>query len=387
MKITEELTHSLTLKFSQLAAEKNRKGEKIISLGLGEPSFPTPQPIIDETIKALQSGHTKYSHAMGLIPLRELIQRKLAEENNIHVDAKNIAITNGAKQAIYFALMAILEPNDEVINITPSYVSYIPQIKLAEPTSVIHNVDLNKTDFFLNIFKIEELIKTRNIKAIILNSPHNPTGIMFTKKQMDDLVWVLKKSNCYIISDEIYERLNFSGMEHISFGAIPEIADRVITVNGFSKTFSMTGWRIGYLAAPKKVADIIFKISQQVNTNVATFIQKGSMAAFNIEQSYLQKFNAELNEKAVIMANILNGNDKLFIKQPKGGFFGFLNISKTEFNSDDFSHKLLDNKNVATTPGIAFGENWNDHIRISLVAEIREFEEGIIRVNDFVNAL
>ncbi|OFX23166.1 MAG: hypothetical protein A2033_15490 [Bacteroidetes bacterium GWA2_31_9] len=385
MKITSELTSSGTLKFSQLAIEKNKKGERIISLGLGEPSFSTPELIIDETIKAMKSGFTKYSHSMGLISLRELIKEKLLKENNIQTDVKNIAITAGAKQAIFFALMATLEPFDEVINITPSYVSYIPQIKLAEPTAIIHNIDLIKKDFSVNIQAIKSLFQKRNIKVIILNFPHNPTGKMLNSDEFLELINILKESNCYIISDEIYERLNFSGEKQLSFGAFDEIANRVITINGFSKTFSMTGWRIGYVHAPSQISDIIFKISQHINTNVTTFIQKGACAAFNLENIYLQKFNSELEEKSKILINIINSNDKLFINRPLGGFFGFLNIAKLKLDSDSFAHLLLNKKNVATTPGVSFGENWNDHIRISLVANKDEFQEGIEKIVELVN--
>jgi aspartate aminotransferase len=386
VKITPELKDSLTLKFNNLASEKNKLGEKIISLGLGEPAFETPRRIVDATYDAILKGHTRYSNSFGMYELRELISAKLWSENKIKVSPDNIIVTPGAKQAMLLALMALLEPGDEVINISPCYVSYVPQIKIAESNSIIHNVDLKKDDFSLDFDEIEKL-SGRNVKVMIINFPHNPTGRMLTKEETEKLVDLIKKNNWYVISDEIYEKLNFGGDYYYSLGSFNEIADRVITVNGFSKTYSMTGWRIGYLAANDQIIKIVSKLQQHINTNTCTFVQKGACAAFSLGEEHIDAYNQELQNKASFLVDTLALNNKLRINPPSGGLFGFLNVSKTGLSSDDFAHSLLLNMNVAVTPGVGFGKNWDDHVRISLAANIEDFKDGIKLIDKFVNEL
>lgn len=386
MKIDSSIKDSVTLKFSELAREKNRKKERIISLGIGEPDFATPQPIIEATYEAMQNGYTKYSNPSGLVELRELIKKKLLTDNNINTSIDNIIITPGAKQALLLALMAILKPHDEVINITPCYVSYIPQIKIAEPDAIIHNVDLKKENFSLDWKDLGKKLNKKT-KAFIINFPHNPTGKMLLKEEVEELVKLLKESACYIISDEIYEKLNFSNSVHYSIGAFDEVREKVITVNGFSKAFSMTGWRIGYLTANSEIINIISKLQQHINTNTCTFIQKGTCAAFSLSSDYLDSYKDELREKASFAATIFNSNERLKLNSPMGGLFAFINISKTGLSSDAFSSELLLKMGVAVTPGIAFGDAWDDHVRISFVAPKKDFEEGIRLIDKFSNEL
>lgn len=386
MKISRYIKDSPTLKFSELAKERNRRRERIISLGISEPAFDTPLPIIDATYDAIKKGYTKYSNSLGLIELRELIRDKLLKDNGINASIENIVVTPGAKQALYLALMALLEPYDEVINITPCYVSYIPQIKIAEPTAVIHNIDLKKDDFSLDWEKIEN-ISNKKTKVIIINFPHNPTGRMLHKDEMDRLAGIIRDKSCYIISDEIYEKLNFSGLPHYSIAAFKDISERTVTVNGFSKAFSMTGWRIGYLTANKEVIKIVSKIQQHINTNTCTFVQKGACAAFSLSNGHVSSYNKELKDKASLMADIIESNHWLSLVPPMGGLFAFLNISRTGLSSDDFSFNLLSKKDVAVIPGVSFGEQWDDHVRISLVAGKDEFEDGIKRIDRFVREI
>lgn len=383
MELTDELTESLTLKFSQLAREKVLKGEQLFSLGLGEPSFNPPTEMVDSIYKAAQSGHNKYINSMGENQLRENISKKLLEENNIQCTKEDIFITFGAKQALVLSLMAILEPFDEVINFTPCYVSYIPQIKIAEPRSIIHNIDLNRTDFSIDFDKLEEQINDKT-KAIIINSPNNPTGKIITEDEYKKLTRLVADKDLYIISDEIYEYLNFSNHKHISLGSFPELAEKVITINGFSKAFGITGWRVGYMKVPKKIKGTIYKLMQHINTNVTSFIQKGIENIYDIDRSFIESYNKQLKEMSGYVFDELNKTNLSVIK-PSAGFFCFVDISSTGLSSDTFATKLLDEQNVALNPGIAFGPNWDDHVRISYAGDIKEIEQGITGIKRFLN--
>ena len=382
MKISKEITDSLTLKFAELAREKNRKGEKIISLGLGEPIFKTPKLLIDETIKAIHDGYTRYSNPSGLFELRESLVHKFENDNKIIVKPENIIVTPGAKQAMMLTLMSILEPGDEVINFMPCYVSYIPQIKIAEPSALINNLDVNKKDFCIDWDLFSKIINKKT-KAVIINSPNNPTGKMFSKNDISELVKRIKGYSCYVISDEIYEKLSFSNIKHISPGSIDDIKDRVITINGYSKAFAMTGWRIGYLSAPHQIAKKIIKLQQHINTNTVTFIQKGIIKAYQIDNNGLSFFNRSLKEKSVHMNNVYRNHSKLKLVKPEGGIFSFINIKRTGIDSDSFATQLLNKYNVAVTPGIGFGNYWDDHIRVSMVIDNLQFFEGIKLIDQF----
>jgi len=386
MNLTD-IQESATLKFSEAANELKKQGKSIISLGLGEPSFQTPSEIVNETIAALKAGHTRYSSTAGIPELRELIAEKLRTENTMQCTAQNIVITPGAKQAIFLALRAILNPEDEIINITPCYVSNIPQIKIAQPSAKIINIDLDKNTHKLDITKIKQSI-TPKTKAILINSPHNPTGKVFTKEELSNLAKLAKEHNIFIISDEIYEKLIFDSQNpHYSIASFDGMAERTITINGFSKTYSMTGWRLGYCCAPEKIAKIMTLISQHINTNVCTFIQKGACAIKNIPDVYLKNFITQIKTNAQLLNATIKETKNLSLVSPNGSFFGFINISKTNMESDKFCSKLLIDKGVAITPGISFGSNWDDHIRVSLSASTKDFEEGMKRLKEWSEEL
>jgi len=378
----KEITDSLTLKFAEVARCLSREGVKIISLGLGEPDFPTPDHIIKATYQAMLSGFTRYSDPMGLFELRKKIAYFLISSDNIQVKPHNIIITPGAKQAILFALMSILKPSDEIINITPSYVSYNPCIKIAEPKSHIIEIPLNKKDLSIPIEKIKKVI-TPKTKAILLNSPNNPTGKIFSYEEIETIVNIAKKYKIFIISDEIYNLLNYSGEKTISPASFQGMEDLVITINGFSKAYSMTGWRIGYAVFPEKLREKFFKLQQHINTNTCTFVQKGAIAALDGDKGHIMIYNNKLKERAMIIDYVLKSQSIVSSVLPKGGLFAFFNISKSGMNSNDFAAKLLEKKHVATTPGIAFGKDWDDYIRISLAADKDDIYLGIKSICEF----
>lgn len=384
MIIRSEIQESLTLKFAESANERRKKGLDIISLGLGEPEFPVPKEIVEATINILSTKKSGYSSPLGLQKLREQIAEKLKNENGINCDFQNIIITPGSKQALQLILMALLKPNDEVIVLTPAFVSFIPQIYLAEPNSIVHEVDVSKIDYSIPFEKIEKSINS-NTKLLILNTPNNPAGYMFSDEELKKLYALAELYDFYIVSDEIYEKLNFSNNNHFSIGSLEDNVKRIITINGFSKSHSMTGWRLGYACFPKSMSSDLLKIQQHVNTNTCTFIQEGLTAAYdNIDYSYLDEYNKKLKNRIDLFMDMVNNTNKISSVKPQGGFFGFLNIAETKVSSNQFCSDLILETGVALTPGVAFGNNWDDHVRISFATEDSIVEKGLALIKEFV---
>lgn len=381
MKISGDIQDSLELKFSKLASSYNRQGKDIISLGLGEPYFPTPKPIIEEAINAIKAGYTRYSNPMGILELREAIVQKLFNENNVIANPNEIIITPGSKMALTLVLTAILEPGDEIINILPCYPSYIPQIKLAEPNCILKNIDLTE-DFKIDFQKLKSSINAKT-KVIILNSPHNPTGKMISNEELVEIEKITRSYDLFIISDEIYELLNFSKEKHFSTASIAGLSKKTITINGFSKAFSMTGWRIGYLVAPSKLIPTICKIQQHINTNVAPFTQRAALKALSISKDYLSKYNNQLLLNYKSLNKEIKSNQILSSSPSKGGLFSFINISKTGLSSDEFATSLLEESLVACTPGVNFGKKWDSYVRVSLAVPNEIFNKGISHLSYF----
>lgn len=382
MKKTPEFYQTLSLEFSQLAADKNKHSDKIYSLGLGEPDFDTPVEIIDAAYASLRKNTARYSSPFGILELRKKISQMYSPGTGV----ENVIITSGAKQALSFVLMSILDPEDEIINITPSYVSYVPQIKMAEPEVKIINVDMQDSNFELNIDSIRNKL-TNKTKAILINSPHNPTGKMLSKNEVSQLLELAKEHGVYVINDEIYGQLNFSRKEHYSFRRSSVDNEFAITINGFSKAYSMTGWRIGYVVADSSIIKTISKIVQNMNTNTPTFVQEGAIAALEINKKFLKDYNHRLEENYKTLFRVLSPNPKIKIIPSDGGLFVFLDISKTELTSDNFSYLLLKNKSVATTPGVVFSSKFDKFIRVSLSIESNDFSKSVDLISEFINEL
>ncbi len=386
MLFREEIGESITLKFAEAANERRKKGLPIISLGLGEPEFRTPQPIIDATIEVLQAKNSNYSSPMGIQPLREKIASKLKIENGINCTADNIIVCAGAKQAFQHMMMVMVEPGDEIIVINPSFVSFIPQVYIAEFDCKVVTVDVSKADFSLQMDEIKSKI-TSNTKAIIVNTPNNPAGYMLSKEQLAELFALAQEKDFYIISDEIYEKLVLDDNVHFSIGSLEEKPTRVVTINGFSKSHAMTGWRLGYACFPSHFKHNLLKYQQHTNTNTCTFIQEGMAKAFEIPTDYLDGYNAKLSARFKLYNDMISRLDKVSGIAPDGGFFAFMNISKLGMDSNTFCAKLIESTGVATTPGIAFGDNWDDHIRISLATDDKIVEEGLALMEQFIRGL
>jgi aspartate/methionine/tyrosine aminotransferase len=279
--------------------------------------------------------------------------------------------------------MALLEPGDEVVVVLPGYVSYVPQIYIAEPEAVVKIVNLKKDDYSLDMEAIEHSV-TLKTKVIIFNSPHNPTGIMIPKADQLRLFEIAEKNDAYIISDEIYDRLVFGDEKHFSIGSLEGTVDRVITVNGFGKSHAITGWRIGYAIVPQQLMGKVTKLQQHINTNTTTLLQQAIDLAWPLPVDHLTAYNEKLRKRAELFKNFLTAHTQLKGSNPKGSFFVFLNISSTGLDSNTFSSQLVDKMGVATTPGIAFGKDWDDHIRLSLAVDESVLKEAFNRIHNFI---
>lgn len=379
MRFSKEIKESPTLKLGEIARQRKALGKKVISLALGEPDFKTPNFVIEGTINALKEGYTGYSTSQGLIELREAISMDFKGRYQANYSHDEIIIFPGAKAAIFGSLAAILEENDEVIIISPYYVSYPAIIKLAEPSAKINVIPLNK-DFSLPIDKIAKAIN-QNTKCLILNYPNNPTGRLINTFEMDSIKDLVLKHNIYLLSDEIYDQMTFDGTFG-SFSSYQELKNNLILINGYSKTYAMTGFRVGYILSNNELIKKISLLNQNINTNTNTFVQRGILSIYENDNSHIINYNKLLNSRVDYIHKEIN-NIKLFSGiKPQGGFYYFINISKTNMTSDDFSNMLIDKYGVVTTPGSSFGNDWNDHIRISVSTDIENLEEFIEILKD-----
>lgn len=377
MRFSKLVKESPTLKLGEIARKKASKGEKVISLALGEPDFKTPKYIIEATKEALDEGYTHYSTPQGLIELREEISKDFKKNYNANYSSDEIIIFPGAKAAIFASLSVLLKPNDEAIIISPYYVSYPPMIKLSEYESKINVIPLNK-DFSLPINKIKESIN-ENTKVLILNYPNNPTGQLLNEDEMKEIVKIIKDNkNLHLISDEIYDKLIFSENEKfISFSKYEEIKDKTIIINGYSKTYAMTGFRVGYALSSKELIKKLNLFNQNTNTNTNTFVQKGCVSIYKNENVHLKEYNNTLRKRVKYLHKAINEIDYLEGIKPHGGFYYFVNIEKTKMSSLEFSNYLLENYGIVVTPGIAFGEDFDKYIRMSLSAKLSDMKDAI----------
>ena len=381
MHFAKEIGESLTYQFAQAAGEMKAQGREIISLGLGEPDFETPDYVKKATIEAMESGYTHYSASQGLPELRGLIAERAKADYGVSYDASEVIVLPGIKAAVYMALASILEPFDEIVNITPCYVSYPPMIKLAEPTAEIFNISMNK-DYTLDIEAFKKTIN-RNTKCILLNTPHNPTGAVFSKDDIEEIISVCLENDVYIISDEVYEKLVYTESEHVSFAKYPEIKDKLIITNGYSKSYAMTGWRLGYAISPREVIKRMNKMQQHINTNTCTFIQKGACSIYRNDEVHIPPYVALLEERANFFHNALCKGTMIKGEMPKAGFFYFADISAAGMDSNSFCVKLLKETGIAATPGLAFGSDWDDHVRFSISVPLETLQKAVLRMDSF----
>ena len=387
MFFREEIGESLTLKFAESARKRRENKLPIISLGLGVPDFETPQSLVEATIEQLRGGNSSYSSPLGLPSLRDQIAQRLSTENGIPATSKNIIVAAGAKQAFQIVLMALLQPEDEVVVVEPAFVSFIPQIYLAEPACVVRTVDVNSKNFELPFEALSALVNEKT-RAIVINTPNNPAGYVWCESQLREIFALAEKYDCYVISDEVYEKLVYSDCSHFSIGSLESEVSRVITINGYSKSHAMTGWRLGYACYPNGLNAEILKIQQHMNTNTCTFIQSAmANVGASLDMEYLSSYCEKLKNRRDSVNEVINETDGLSLVTPSSGFFAFIDIGQTGLDSNAFCGALLENTGVATTPGIAFGKNWDDHIRLSYATDEKTLNEGMSLLKHFSQEL
>lgn len=380
---------SPTLAISAQAKRLRAQGVDVISFDVGEPDFDTPAAIKQAAMEALQKGFTKYTAAAGIDELRAAICRKLQEENHLSYEPHQIVVSCGAKHSLYNIFQAMLNPGDEVIIPAPYWVSYPDQVLLADGKPVFVTAP-EEQGFKMTAAQLEEAITPRT-RAVVINSPSNPTGAVYTPQELRELAEVvLRHRDVYVISDEIYERLVYDGAEQVSIASFgDEIKRRTVVVNGFSKTFSMTGWRLGYTASDVELANAMSKIQSQSTSNPTSFVQIGGVAALQLPDEEINAMVAEFDRRRRRIVELLNDLPGVSCRTPQGAFYAFANVSgalgktyngKFVETSDALSKYLLEEAKVAIVPGEGFG--MGTHARLSYATSLENIEEGLRRMKE-----
>jgi aspartate aminotransferase len=399
MKTTEKISdrvlnmeESATLKMAGLARALRAAGKEVISLSLGEPDFDTPDHIKEAAKKALDDGYTKYTPVPGLLELRKAISNKFKRDNNLDYSENQIVVSNGAKQSLANLSLSLLNPGDEVIILAPYWVSYFEIVRLSGAKPIIIETDISQ-DFKASPAQLQAAL-TDKTRFILFSSPCNPTGSVYTQSDLEALAAVIKdREDILVVADEIYEYINFTD-KHFSIGSIPYLKDRTITVNGFSKGYAMTGWRLGYIGAPEWVAKACIKIQGQVTSGPNAFAQKAAAYALEAPMDASNKMKATYLKRKELIMDLLSQIDGMQVNHPTGAFYIFPDISALLGKSyqgqkietdEDFSAFILNEAHVAVVPGSAFG--CNGCIRISYAASDAEIIEACKRIKTYVEQL
>ncbi len=379
-----DVTPSLTLAIDTKAKAMKREGIDVLSFSVGEPDFDTPAHIRAAAEAALDQGKTRYGAVAGEPRLREAIAHKLQKDNALPYQPENIVVTNGGKHSLFNLLMTLIEPGDEVIIPAPYWVSYPEMVKLAGGTPVIVSTTV-EGGFKISPEQLQQAITPRT-RMFILNSPSNPTGMVYAPAEVRALAAIVAQHDIWVVSDEIYEKILYDGAEHLSIGAVsPELFEKTIVSSGFAKTYAMTGWRIGFLAAPLPIVKAVSTLQGHSTSNVCTFAQYGAIAAYEGSQDCVTEMVNAFAERRKVVLDYVNAITGFACPPPNGAFYVFPNIGKLGVKSLDFCDALLEKKQVAAVPGIAFGAD--DCIRLSYATSLDAIHEGMQRLTDFVNSL
>jgi aspartate aminotransferase len=364
------------MRMKELAGQKKKEGKKIISFTVGEPDFDTPKHIVEAAKKALDEGKTRYLDAPGLPELREAIAQRAKAENGIPCESSNVLITP-TKQAIFETILATINEGDEVLMPNPAWVTYEPCVQLAGGKAVpVTTTDENHFRFIPD--DVAELI-TPKTKMILFNSPSNPCGAVETHEDVKGLADLAKDHNLLVLSDEVYEKIVFDGMKHFSISAEPGMMDRTITISGFSKTYAMTGWRMGWLIAPKPIFKGINKIQQHSITHAVSFAQYGGLAAITGTQEPVKMMVKEFEERRNLIMKLMKEIPSFSCDTPKGAFYVFPRY-EGKMNSEEMALYLMDSAEVAMTGGSAFGSAGEKHLRISYATNKKNIQDGMERL-------
>jgi aspartate aminotransferase len=378
------LNPSLTLSIDSKAKAMKAEGIDICGFGAGEPDFDTPDHIKAAAIAALEQGFTKYTPSSGLPELRQAIADKLAADNGLEYRPSQVIVSNGAKHSCYNAILATCERGDEVIIPSPYWVSYPDMVRLAGAEPVI--VQTNERNGWKMTAEEFENAMTPRTKMVIINSPGNPTGSVYSRAELEAIVNVAAEEDIYILSDEIYEKLVYDDAEHVSIASLSKQAyDLTITVNGFSKSYAMTGWRLGYMGAPEAIAKAVDSIQSHSTSNPCSFAQKGAIAALKGDQQPLSDMHDEFDMRRNYMYDRVSKIPNITAVRPLGAFYVLVNISQLGLTSQNFGDRLLSKANVAVIPGAAFGDDRT--VRLSYATSIDIIKKGLDRFQDFCRTL
>lgn len=387
------LSPSLTLAISAKAKAMKAAGESVVSFSVGEPDFNTPDHIIEAAKTALDNGQTKYTPSSGLLSLRKAICEKFKKDNGLEYEPSQIIVSNGAKHSIFNACYAVLDEGDEVIIPAPYWLTYPEVVKVCGATPVY--IDCKKENKFK--FTAEDLKAaiTPKTKMLIFNSPSNPTGAVYTEEEVCAIAKVCEEAEIFVLSDEIYEKLCYNGVKPFSMAACSEkMKDLTITVNGVSKTYAMTGWRVGYLAAPKDVAKAIDSFQSHATSNACSISQAATLEALASSEEEIQAMVDVFDKRRAKLLALIEDIDGVSAVEPDGAFYVMLVVGglygkkyqgKTITNSVEFADVLLDAEKVATVPGVSFGAD--DCLRLSYSLSEADIEEGLARIKRFVSEL
>jgi len=367
------------------ANELEKQGRDVIHFDLGEPDFDTPQHIKNATKEALDKGEVHYSPIAGIDGLKKAISKKLQNENNLEYLAEEIIVTTGVAQGMLASILCFLNEGEEILIPDPGYLSYIYIPKIAQ--GIIKTYSLKEENNFQ--IDMEELKKktTAKTKVIVLISPNNPTGSILDRDSLLDVANLAKEHNLLVISDEIYERLTYGNEKNVSIASFPGMKERTIILNGFSKYFAMTGWRLGYIAADKKLIDPMFRFCFYNTTSANSFAQWGAIAGLTEDSQPSEKMKEEYRKRRDYLVTNINKIEKLSCLEPKGAFYLFVNIKKIGMDCETFANYLLEEVGVATVPGTNFGENGEGFIRMSYATSYENIVKAIPRIKAAVSKL
>lgn len=365
-------------KINEKTLEMERAGKKIYHFEVGRPDFDTPKIIKDATIKSIENGDVFYTSNYGIMPLREAVAEKLRNENNLDYTAKEVLITAGASESIYDSYSLILEEDDEILLPNPCWPNYVNAAHIMGAVPVRYSL-AEENDFQIDFDELEGLV-TEKTKAIVIINPSNPIGSMFTLETLEKLADFAKKKDILVISDEIYEKIIYGNKKHISIASLDGMKERTITINGFSKTYSMTGFRLAYVAAPEEFIRVL-NIIHQHNTSCATsFVQHGGITALKEGGDASEEMVKEYKRRRDYIVDKVNSIEGLSLNAPDGAFYAFINIKGLGVSSEEFCNYLLDEECVAIVPGTVFGSAGEGFVRFSYASSYEDIVEGLNRM-------
>lgn len=378
------ISPSVTLGITARAKELSLKGVKVFGFGAGEPDFDTPEHIKQAAIKALEAGQTKYTPAGGLVALQQAIAAKLKTDNGLDYKPSQVLVSCGAKHSVYNAVVTLCGEGDEIIVPGPFWLSYPEMVKSAGGRPVLLPAK-ESNDFKITPAELEKAVTSRT-KAVIINSPSNPTGVVYSRDELKAVAEAAVRKGIYIISDEIYEKMVYDGTKHVSVGSFSkEIFDRTITINGFSKSYSMTGWRIGYCAGPVDIMKAMEAFQSHTTSAPTTFAQFGAVEALKASQQCVTDMVKAFAARRDRIHGLLCGIKGVTCVKPQGAFYVFPNISSSGLGSVEFCERLLAKEGVVLVPGVSFGSD--AHVRLSYACSMDNIENGLAGMKRFIESL